>query len=307
MNLFPKTETRKESTMFLSKELLSNCDYRGPGIPAEVVGVIFSFLFLLPSLPSSSSAHFQPFHLVSTHYLEESLRPPRHSFIFDSTHSLAMLAPTTFLSTLLIFFTSVQAAQRSFNLVHLKSEHDPLSRFKPNSAHLSPLSQVTVDHHSSNLPQSQAIQDGLPVRDPLVNFEVNVPPRIFSKEEGMESCTITLVERSFTNYSPSVLTYSPSKLLPTKCQDPEKWSHLVLSQYGTSRGRQFDRLGTVFLNGLEAWRTDNAEPVNTTGGVIWTTEKQIDQYYDFFSKDGTVSLELEDLSLISDSLQASNV
>lgn len=202
------------------------------------------------------------------------------------------MQPLNLLSALLLLATSARAAQKPFKLAHLRPEIDPLNKVNPQSAHLSPLAQV-IDHHHSDS-HSQVV-DGLPVRDPLVNFEVNVPPRV---REGLESCTVTLVERSFANSygNPSVLSYSPSKLLPAKCQDPEKWSHLVLSQVGTSRGRQFDRLGSVYLgneaasgNGLEVWRTDNAEPVNSTGGVIWTTKKSIDQYYDVFSKDGTVS------------------
>ena len=44
----------------------------------------------------------------------------------------------------------------------------------------------------------------------------------------------------------------------------------------TSVGRQFDRLGLMFLGDIEVFRTSTAEP--TANGIIWTYVKEMDQY-----------------------------
>ena len=44
----------------------------------------------------------------------------------------------------------------------------------------------------------------------------------------------------------------------------------------TSKGRQFDRLGLMFLGDIEVFRTSTAEP--TSDGIIWTYIKEMDQY-----------------------------
>ncbi|CAD6970300.1 unnamed protein product [Tilletia controversa] len=129
---------------------------------------------------------------------------------------------------------------------------------------------------------------------PLVNFEVNVPPRVLPKLQSLSSCSVDLIYRSFNNSygNPSVFPYSPS-LLGSKCSDPSKWTSIVLTQKGASRGRQFDRLGSVAIgssasNGpVEIWRTDNAEP--TFSGVTWSTRKDVSQYFSLFKQaDSTI-------------------
>lgn len=44
----------------------------------------------------------------------------------------------------------------------------------------------------------------------------------------------------------------------------------------TSTGRQFDRLGIMYLGDIEVFRTSTAEP--TARGIIWTYTKEMDQY-----------------------------
>lgn len=44
----------------------------------------------------------------------------------------------------------------------------------------------------------------------------------------------------------------------------------------TSAGRQFDRLGIMYLGDIEVFRTSTAEP--TARGIIWTYTKEMDQY-----------------------------
>lgn len=44
----------------------------------------------------------------------------------------------------------------------------------------------------------------------------------------------------------------------------------------TSKGRQFDRLGLMYLGDIEVFRTSTAEP--TKNGIVWTYIKEMDQY-----------------------------
>lgn len=123
---------------------------------------------------------------------------------------------------------------------------------------------------------------------------MNVPPRVDPVREGLHECKVELLYRSFANSygSPSVFPYSPSQLLPAECKDPTQWVAIALEQNGTSQGRQFDRLGSIWIGnaqdgyGLEVWRTDNPEPTNY--GIVWVTRKDVSKYFPYFSKDGTM-------------------
>lgn len=152
------------------------------------------------------------------------------------------------------------------------------------------LGMVLADAPSTGSTTPSAITsppDSIPDRPPLINFENNVPPRRLSpsSNSALEETTIELLSHSFANSygKPARTTYSLS-LLPPSYRDPSKWTSLSLDQVGRARGRQFDRLGSVFLDGVEIVRTDNAEPVNTTGGVIWTTRKDVSKYWTLFSR-----------------------
>lgn len=155
---------------------------------------------------------------------------------------------------------------------------DPLSRWSA-SGHTSVMSSTDDKNNdeAENGPTS-------PPR-PLICFESNHPPRLLPSP-SLESTTVTLIHRAFSNsyYNASLLDYSPSLLLPKGFADPERWVGLTLTQRGSSRGRQFDRLGSVWLAGVEVWRTDNPEP--TVGGVAWTTRREVDRYYDLFKGEG---------------------
>ncbi|CAO1629164.1 unnamed protein product [Jaminaea pallidilutea] len=128
----------------------------------------------------------------------------------------------------------------------------------------------------------------IPEAPPLICFESNRPPRVL-KSDGTESTTLTLIERSFENsyYKPSTFQWSP-RLLPEGFDDPKRWTGITLTQHGTSRGRQFDRLGSVFIGGVEVWRTDNPEPVRTTGGIVWTSDREVNTYYSLFSRNAQI-------------------
>lgn len=129
----------------------------------------------------------------------------------------------------------------------------------------------------------------IPDRPPLVNFENNVPPRRTPSSPALELTSLKLIEHSFANSygKPARASYRVAAL-PESFQDPSKWTSIALEQVGTARGRQFDRLGSIFFNRVEVVRTDNAEPVNTTGGIVWRTTKDVSKYYDLFRNDADV-------------------
>lgn len=61
----------------------------------------------------------------------------------------------------------------------------------------------------------------------------------------------------------------------------------------TSRGRQFDRLGIMFLGDIEVFRTSTAEP--TDDGIIWTYVKEMDQYNALWKTNQKVIFDLGNL------------
>ena len=58
----------------------------------------------------------------------------------------------------------------------------------------------------------------------------------------------------------------------------------------TSKGRQFDRLGIMYLGDVEVFRTSTAEP--TSNGILWTYVKQMDQYYTLWKENQKVIFDL---------------
>ncbi|EPQ29841.1 uncharacterized protein PFL1_02514 [Pseudozyma flocculosa PF-1] len=138
--------------------------------------------------------------------------------------------------------------------------------------------------------------DTTPARQPAgptLNFELNRPaPLLLSPDSS--SCTLDLVTRSFGNSygKPSVVPFSPASFDDERCKDPTIWTGLTLTIRGASVGRQFDRLGTIWLgnddtgHGVEVWRTDNPEPTRT--GIEWSTSRDVGRFYPLFKRDATV-------------------
>ena len=58
----------------------------------------------------------------------------------------------------------------------------------------------------------------------------------------------------------------------------------------TSQGRQFDRLGLMYLGDVEVFRTSTAEP--TANGIVWSYTKEMDQYNALWSQDQKVIFDL---------------
>lgn len=64
----------------------------------------------------------------------------------------------------------------------------------------------------------------------------------------------------------------------------------------TSKGRQFDRLGLMYLGDIEVFRTSTAEP--TENGIVWTYVKEMDQYNVLWKTEQKIIFDLG--NLISD-------
>lgn len=58
----------------------------------------------------------------------------------------------------------------------------------------------------------------------------------------------------------------------------------------TSQGRQFDRLGLMYLGDIEVFRTSTAEP--TAAGIVWTYIKEMEQYNALWLKDQKIIFDL---------------
>ncbi|MCJ1340942.1 hypothetical protein MMC09_006238 [Bachmanniomyces sp. S44760] len=61
----------------------------------------------------------------------------------------------------------------------------------------------------------------------------------------------------------------------------------------TSSGRQFDRLGLMYLGDIEVFRTSTAEP--TTNGIIWTYSKDVTHYNTLWKQNQKVIFDLGNL------------
>lgn len=92
-------------------------------------------------------------------------------------------------------------------------------------------------------------------------FQVYEP--IFTPAAASQNCAQLLMEHvfAFSYRHPFVGLYKP----PT-CN----FNRVTMNLTVTSRGKQFDRLGIMFLGDIEVFRTSTAEP--TQEGIEWTCE-----------------------------------
>jgi hypothetical protein len=70
----------------------------------------------------------------------------------------------------------------------------------------------------------------------------------------------------------SLLILLPGNYEPPACD----FNSVTINLTVTSKGRQFDRLGLMYLGDIEVFRTSTAEP--TSDGIVWTYIKQMSQY-----------------------------
>ncbi|KAF4553229.1 Hypothetical protein D9617_7g029560 [Elsinoe fawcettii] len=116
-------------------------------------------------------------------------------------------------------------------------------------------------------------------------IQVNPPVRFLDAAgDAVEpTCQSTLVVYSFQNSygQPFVGPFTP----PSCEFNRATWNLTV-----TSRGRQFDRLGTVSFGPIEIFRTSTAEP--TANGIFWTYIKDVSPFISLFKEPQTIIFDL---------------
>lgn len=71
------------------------------------------------------------------------------------------------------------------------------------------------------------------------------------------------------------------------------FNRVIMNFTVTSKGRQFDRLGLMYLGDIEVFRTSTAEP--TSNGIIWTYIKEMDQYETLWKTEQKIIFDLGNL------------
>lgn len=74
---------------------------------------------------------------------------------------------------------------------------------------------------------------------------------------------------------------------------PCTFNRVTMNFTVTSQGRQFDRLGVMYLGDIEVFRTSTAEP--TANGIVWTYIKEMEQYNALWAADQKIIFDLGNL------------
>ena len=74
---------------------------------------------------------------------------------------------------------------------------------------------------------------------------------------------------------------------------PCTFNRVTMNFTVTSQGRQFDRLGLMYLGDIEVFRTSTAEP--TANGIVWTYIKEMEQYKTLWATDQKIIFDLGNL------------
>ncbi|KAL8775906.1 MAG: hypothetical protein Q9194_003512 [Teloschistes cf. exilis] len=123
---------------------------------------------------------------------------------------------------------------------------------------------------------------------PLVNFQVSepilTPPGNANQYGCIHSQLLMEHDFAFSYGKPFVGSYTPP---------PCSFNRVTMSLTVTSKGRQFDRLGLMYLGDIEVFRTSTAEP--TTNGIIWTYVKEMEQYEALWRTDQKIIFDLGNL------------
>lgn len=98
---------------------------------------------------------------------------------------------------------------------------------------------------------------------------------------AQSSCTI--LPLSSIN-SPILGKYTPP---------PCEFDHVTINFTVTSRGRQFDRLGLLYLGDIEVFRTSTAEP--TKDGIVWSYVKEMNHYSPLWKREQKIIFDLGNL------------
>ncbi|MFG2331489.1 peptide-N4-asparagine amidase [Streptomyces sp. NPDC048604] len=96
------------------------------------------------------------------------------------------------------------------------------------------------------------------------------------------SCTVTLAQAQFRDFTPYRGDYAPPKECGTR------WAKVVLRLDGSVKGRQYDRLGYVTVGGVEILRTSTPQP--SPDGIAWSVEKDVTRYRDTLARPQSVEM-----------------
>ncbi|KAL8912733.1 MAG: hypothetical protein Q9172_007449, partial [Xanthocarpia lactea] len=122
----------------------------------------------------------------------------------------------------------------------------------------------------------------------LVTFQVQDPILTPTTNDNRSACVYTQLlmdhEFAFSYGKPFVGNYVPP---------PCSFNRVILNFTVTSKGRQFDRLGLMYLGDIEVFRTSTAEP--TSNGIVWTYIKEMDQYKTLWRMEQKIIFDLGNL------------
>ncbi|KAL8644104.1 MAG: hypothetical protein Q9210_007424, partial [Variospora velana] len=94
---------------------------------------------------------------------------------------------------------------------------------------------------------------------------------------------------------PPLVNFQVSEPILTPVGDSHEYgfNRVTINFTVTSRGRQFDRLGLMYLGDIEVFRTSTAEP--TSNGIVWTYVKEMQQYNALWRADQKIIFDLGNL------------
>lgn len=121
------------------------------------------------------------------------------------------------------------------------------------------------------VPSTLATADGSSTSTPPAEFGTDWDdPRTADPDVVTPStrrCSVTVVDHEFRNFDVVKRSFTP----PAGCAGP--WSKVVLRLDGAVKGRQFDRLGWVDVNGVRVLTLSTPEP--SVAGITWHVEKDV--------------------------------
>ncbi len=102
-------------------------------------------------------------------------------------------------------------------------------------------------------------------------------------------CSVTLVQDAKFTGGGATYTYTP----PAACPGP--WAKVILQMdFAVTAGRQYDRSGLLFLDGIPLWFGTTAEP-RATLAPKWSFQKDVTDYTAIFNNSGSGSVSLYNL------------
>ena len=136
--------------------------------------------------------------------------------------------------------------------------------------------------------QAPLQQDSQQSAIPALQFEVH-PPVFTPEEEGTSNGCIhsqTLMEHTFANSygAPFIGSYEPP---------PCDFDCVTINFTVFVQGRQFDRLGIMYLGDIEVFRTSTSEP--SLAGVTWSYVKEMDMYNALWKKEQKIIFDLPNI------------